>query len=192
MKYYILFGPPGAGKGTQAKLMVDKYNLHHVSTGDMLRSEIQRGTELGKLAKSIIENGNLVSDEIVATMIKNEIKNNPHVKGFIFDGFPRTTIQASLLDEMLEKMGKKIEMVISIKVDDELVKQRIKYRAQLEDRKDDMKDDIIENRIKTYHKKTEPLIDYYKNQNKYHEINGAGSIEDNFKHIINLIDKTNE
>jgi len=83
-------------------------------------------------------------------------------------------------------------MVISIKVDDELVKQRIKYRAQLEDRKDDMKDDIIENRIRTYHKKTEPLIDYYKNQNKYHEINGAGSIEDNFKHIINLIDKTNE
>ena len=103
MKYFILFGPPGAGKGTQAKLMVEKYNLHHVSTGDLLRQEITKGTELGKIAKALIDNGNFVDDTIVEQMIENEIENNPHVKGFIFDGFPRTVAQAEVLDKMLQK-----------------------------------------------------------------------------------------
>ncbi|MDD2594395.1 MAG: adenylate kinase [Bacteroidales bacterium] len=188
MKHFIMFGPPGAGKGTQAKLMVDKYNLRHVSTGDLLRAEIKKGSELGNQAKALIEAGSLVPDEVVVAMIKNEIETNPHVAGFIFDGFPRTTQQASVLDEMLAKMGKQVDSVISIIVDDNLVKERIKHRAMLEDRKDDMQDDVIANRIRTYHQKTEPLIDYYKKLNKYHEINGSGTIEEIFDQVCTLIE----
>ena len=112
MKYYILFGPPGAGKGTQSKLMVEKFNLHHVSTGDLLRNEIAKGTELGVLAKSLIDKGNFVDDAIVEQMIENEIENNPHVSGFIFDGFPRTIAQAEVLDNMLAKRGHQVTKVI--------------------------------------------------------------------------------
>lgn len=188
MKHFIIFGPPGAGKGTQAELMVDKYNLRHVSTGDLLRGEIAKQTELGKKAKELIEAGNLVPDEIVVEMIQSEIANHPDVAGFIFDGFPRTTAQAEILDQMLTKMGKKVDSVISIIVDDNLVKERIKHRAMLENRKDDMQDEVIANRIVTYHKKTEPIIGYYKKQNKYNEINGAGTIEEIFKEVCALIE----
>ena len=133
MKYYILFGPPGAGKGTQANLMVDKFNLHHVSTGDLLRAEIAKGTELGLLAKSLIDKGNFVDDSIVEQMIENEIENNPQVTGFIFDGFPRTIAQAEVLEKMLEKRGHEVTKVISIIIEDKLA-------------------EIIQNRINTYHK----------------------------------------
>ena len=189
MTYYILFGPPGAGKGTQAKLMVEKYNLRHVSTGDLLRKEMADGTELGKRAKTLIEGGSLVPDEVVIGMIKSEIQNHPDVGGFIFDGFPRTTAQAASLDKMLEEFNQEVGSVILIAIDDNLVKERIKHRAMEENRPDDTKDEVIANRIKTYHEKTEPIIGYYKAQNKYHEINGTGTIDEIFRKIKNLMDK---
>lgn len=187
MNYYILFGPPGAGKGTQAALMVDKYNLRHVSTGDLLRKEIAAKTELGKLAKSLIEAGNLVDDSIVEKMIENEIDSHSEVKGFIFDGFPRTTKQAEYLDSMLAKRGHKIEKVISFIIDDKKVFERIRHRAEIEGRKDDAESSTIQNRIETYHSKTEPLIGYYKNCGKYCEINGDGTIEDIFNRVTKLL-----
>jgi Adenylate kinase and related kinases len=186
MKYYILFGPPGAGKGTQAKLIVDKYNFRHVSTGDLLRKEIAANTELGKIAKTLIESGNFVDDSIVEKMIDNEIDAHPHVKGFLFDGFPRTTEQAEHLDKMLEKRGHKIEKVISFIINDKKVFERIKHRAEIEGRKDDADPATIQNRINTYHKKTEPLINYYKNCGKYCEIDGDGTIDNIFKRVSEL------
>ncbi len=188
MKYYILFGPPGAGKGTQAKLMVDKFNLHHVSTGDLLRKEIENGTELGKLAKSLIDKGNFVDDSIVEKMIENEIENNPTVKGFIFDGFPRTVAQAEHLDQMLGNRNSKVTKVLSIIISDELVFKRIQHRANIEGRKDDANADIIQNRIDTYHRKTEPLINFYKNQGKYFEIDGDGAVEEILEKISKEIE----
>ena len=187
MKYFILFGPPGAGKGTQAKIMVEKFNLHHVSTGELLRKEIAKGTELGKIAKSLIDNGNFVDDEIVEQMIENEIENNPTVKGFIFDGFPRTLAQAEVLEKMLERRSQEVTKVLSIIISDQMVFERIQHRANIEGRKDDANAEIIQNRINTYHKKTEPLIEFYKNEGKYYEINGEGSIEDIFEKIAALV-----
>jgi len=187
MKYFILFGPPGAGKGTQAKLMVEKYNLHHVSTGDLLRQEITKGTELGKIAKALIDNGNFVDDTIVEQMIENEIENNPHVKGFIFDGFPRTVAQAEVLDKMLQKRSQEVTKVLSIIISDQMVFERISHRASIEGRKDDANAEIIQNRIETYHKKTEPLIEFYKKEGKYNEICGEGTIEEIFEKISALL-----
>lgn len=186
MKYYILFGPPGAGKGTQAKLLVDKLAFHHVSTGDLLRKEITAATELGLKAKSLIEQGNLVDDAIVEKMIENEIDNNPNVAAFLFDGFPRTIAQAESLDAMLQKRGEAIDKVISIIISDKMVFERIQHRANIEGRKDDANPETIQNRIDTYHKKTEPLIDFYKKQGKYSEIDGVGEVEEIFKKICNL------
>ena len=189
MKHFIMFGPPGAGKGTQAAMLVDKFNLRHVSTGDLLRGEIKRETELGLKAKKLIEAGSLVPDEVVEGMIKNQLQANPDASGFIFDGFPRTEAQAAALDEILAGQGDEVTSVIAIVIDDEMVKARIKHRAEIENRKDDMDDATIANRIKTYHDKTEPVINYYKAKGKYNEIYGVGSIEEIFKRICELIDK---
>ena len=124
MRYYILFGPPGAGKGTQAKQIVDKYNYLHISTGDLLRHEIEAGTELGKKAAELIERGDLVPDEVVVGMIRRKITDNPHIKGFLFDGFPRTIAQAETLDSMLNEFGGKVDAVISLTLEDKLVYDR--------------------------------------------------------------------
>lgn len=183
MRYFILFGPPGAGKGTQAKLMVEKFEFRHVSTGDLLRREIKNETELGKLAQSYIVDGQLVPDEVVVKMIKHEIVSNPDAKGFLFDGFPRTTEQAESLDALLGELDHQVEKVISIIISDETIKERIKHRATIDNRKDDADEKIIENRIKTYHDKTEPLITFYKEQGKYVEIAGEGLIEEIFEEI---------
>lgn len=187
MKYYVLFGPPGAGKGTQAKLMVEKFNFHHVSTGDLLRKEIAEGTELGKIAKALIDNGNFVDDSIVEKMIENEIENNPTVNGFIFDGFPRTVAQAEALDAMLAKRSQEVTKILSIIISDQMVFERIQHRAKIEGRMDDANAETIQNRINTYHKKTEPLIEYYEKQGKYNEICGEGTIEEIFSKIENLL-----
>ena len=187
MKYYLLFGPPGAGKGTQAKLMVDKYGFHHVSTGDLLRKEIAKGSELGLKAKELIDAGNFVDDSIVVGMIENEINANPQVAGFLFDGFPRTVAQAEILDAMLEKKGEGVDKVISIIISDETVFERIQHRANIEGRKDDADPKTIQNRIDTYHAKTEPLIEYYKPQGKYNEICGIGTVEEIFGKIAELL-----
>lgn len=189
MKYFILFGPPGAGKGTQASMMVDKYNFRHVSTGDLLRREIKAGSPLGLQAKELIDRGLLVPDNIVEDMIRLEIEQHPDVAGFLLDGFPRTTSQAEDLDHMLGARGEEVTTVISIVIDDEMVKERIRHRAMIENRQDDMDDATIANRIATYHQKTEPVINYYKKAGKYNEIYGVGAIDSIFERICKLVDK---
>ncbi len=189
MKYYILFGPPGAGKGTQASAMVEKYNLCHLSTGELLRKEISEGTELGKKAKSLIDAGSLVPDEVVEGMISNAFSTIAGVDGFLLDGFPRTIAQAEELDRMLAKRSESVTSVISIMIPDEMIKERIRHRASIEGRADDAKEETINNRIKTYHDKTEPLVDFYKKAGKYEEINGTGSIEDVRASIFSVMDK---
>ena len=178
MKYFVLFGPPGAGKGTQATAMVESFNLHHISTGALLRKEIVAGTELGKLAKSLIEKGNLVPDEVVEGMIENEFRSVTGVDGFLLDGFPRTLPQAEALDRILAKNSEEVTGTISIMIPDSLIMERIKGRALKEGRADDASEDIINNRIVTYHNQTEPLIEYYQKAGKYHEIDGVGTIDE--------------
>ena len=178
MKYFILFGPPGAGKGTQASSMVDRFNLRHLSTGDLLRKEIAAKSDLGLKAKAVIDAGGLVSDEIVEGMIENEFRTVKDVAGFLLDGFPRTMAQAEALDQMLAKTGETVTSVISIMIPDDMIKERIAHRAAIEGRADDAKEETINNRICTYHEKTEPLIAYYRKAGKYNEINGIGTIEE--------------
>ena len=189
MKYYVLFGPPGAGKGTQAGAMVERYNLWHLSTGELLRSEIAAGTELGKQAKSLIEAGNLVPDEVVEGMIEAKFLGTEGVDGFLLDGFPRTIAQAEALKEMLEKMDTTVTACISIMIPDALIHERIAHRANIEGRADDARPEVVENRITTYHAKTEPLIDFYKQEEKYCEIDGTGTIEEVRDRIFSVMDK---
>ena len=188
MKYYILFGPPGAGKGTQATAMVERYNLRHLSTGELLRKEIAEGTELGLKAKSLIDAGSLVPDEVVEGMIDNAFKTTEGVSGFLLDGFPRTIAQAEALDKMLAASGQEVTSVISIMIPDEMIKERIRHRAAIEGRADDASDETVNNRIRTYHEKTEPLVDFYRKAGKYVEIDGTGTIEEVRGTIFNAMD----
>lgn len=178
MKYYVLFGPPGAGKGTQAGAMAERYNLCHLSTGELLRSEIAAGTPLGLQAKTLIEGGNLVPDEVVEGMIDAKFNSVKGVDGFLLDGFPRTLAQADALKAMLAKRGEGVTACVSIMIPDALIHERIAHRATLEGRADDAKDEVVSNRIKTYHEKTEPLIAYYRAAGLYCEIDGVGTIEE--------------
>ena len=187
MKYYILFGPPGAGKGTPAKVIAEKYNLLHISTGDLLRKEMAAGTPLGLQAKQLIEGGNLVPDEVVVGMIQNTFKNNKDVSGFLLDGFPRTIAQAEKLDEMLAESSEKVDKVLSLVIKDETIFERLAKRALIEGRKDDADPATIQNRIDTYHAKTEPLIDYYKEAGNYCEIPGEQTIEEVFQSLCDVI-----
>ena len=189
MKYYVLFGPPGAGKGTQATAMVEKYNLHHISTGALLRKEIAAGTELGTLAKGLIEKGNLVPDEVVEAMIENEFRTVKGVEGFLLDGFPRTLPQAEELDKILAKTSEEVTATVSIMIPDAMIMERIKGRALKEGRADDASEEIINTRIVTYHNQTEPLIEYYTKAEKYHEIEGTGTIDDVRERIFDVMDK---
>jgi adenylate kinase len=189
MKYFVLFGPPGAGKGTQAGAMVERYNLCHLSTGELLRSEIAAGTPLGMQAKALIEGGNLVPDEVVEGMIEAKFQSVKGVDGFLLDGFPRTLAQADALKAMLAKMGQSVTACVSIMIPDSLIHERIAHRAALEGRADDARDEVVSNRIQTYHAKTEPLINYYKEAGLYKEIDGVGTIEEVRERIFAAMEK---
>ena len=189
MKYYVLFGPPGAGKGTQAGAMVERYKLCHLSTGELLRSEIAAGTPLGLQAKALIEAGNLVPDEVVEGMIEAKFRSTEGVEGFLLDGFPRTIAQAAALDQMLEKGGEAVTACVSLMIPDQLIHERIAHRALIEGRADDARDEVVENRIRTYHAKTEPLIGYYQQAGKYQEVNGIGTIDEVRQRLFDLMDR---
>lgn len=183
----VLFGPPGAGKGTQSENLINRYGLVHLSTGDILRSEIARGTDLGRKAKEIMDRGELVSDDIVIGMIESKLDENPHAKGYIFDGFPRTTAQAVALDDLLQKKGTGIAGMLALEVDDEELLKRLLLRGKDSGRADDQNEDIIRRRIQEYNTKTLPLKNYYNEQGKFHSINGIGSIDDIFKALVDRI-----
>mgnify|MGYP003293738552 CR=1 FL=1 len=189
MKYYLIFGPPGAGKGTHGAVLVEKYNLRHISTGALLRAEIAAGTELGKQAKSLIDAGSLVPDEVVEGMIASEFDRAQDVQGFLLDGFPRNIAQAKDLDEILAKRGETLTGVISVMIPDSLIMARIKKRAAVEGRADDASDETIANRIRTYHAQTEPLIEYYKAAGKYFEVMGDDPVlEVNRQRVLDLME----
>jgi adenylate kinase len=173
----ILFGPPGAGKGTQSEQLIDAYDLKHISTGDLLRAERKAGTELGVKANEYIAKGELVPDEVVVGMVRNFMKEHSSSKGFIFDGFPRTTPQAEALDNLLAEFGAKIDVVLGLEVnEDELVK-RLLLRGETSGRADDQSEETIRNRFKEYQTKTLPLMDYYTKKNSYVGVNGMGEID---------------
>lgn len=187
----VLFGPPGCGKGTQSAKLVDKYKLVHLSTGDLLRSEIASGTTLGLEAKKLMDQGILVPDEVVIGMISSRLDADKNANGFIFDGFPRTNAQAAALDKLLDEKNTSISGMIAIDVEyDELVK-RILHRGIDSGRPDDQDPVIIGKRVEEYNKKTAPLIDYYKAQDKFHSIKGNGTIQEIFQKLCSVIDQLN-
>ena len=184
----ILFGPPGAGKGTQADFLINKYNIVQISTGDMLREEVKLETDLGLAAKVIMDKGDLVSDEIIMSMIEKRIKKPDCNNGFILDGFPRTLNQAVHLDEILDRLKIKIDTVIEINVNEELLLKRIKKRAaESDDLRGDDNSKILNNRISVYKKDTLPVLEYYKNSNKLHTIDGMQNIEQVSRDILKIL-----
>lgn len=191
MKYLIIFGPPGAGKGTQSLLLTKTFKLKHISTGALLRDEIEKGTEIGIMAKALIDRGNFVDDSVILEMISREISNvGPEIRGFILDGFPRTISQAEAFDSLLAQQNKaEVTKVLSLEVSDADLIDRIQKRAQVEGRKDDSSIETITKRIKTYHNKTEPLIAYYKRKGKYIPVKGDLSVEEIFANICNIVEE---
>lgn len=183
-----LFGPPGAGKGTQAKRIVEKYNLAHLSTGDMIRKEIAEGTELGKVAQNIINRGELLSDEFVVKLIANSMANAKGVNGFLFDGFPRTVAQAEILDEMLEKEGHPLKALIRINVPFEELKRRMLERAKIEGRADD-NEAVIEKRFREYNDKTIHVANHYKKKGVHVDVEGDKSMDEVFRSIAAIIEQ---
>ena len=184
----ILFGKPGSGKGTQAEFIKIKYDLIHISTGDLFRNNISNNTDLGLLAKSYMDNGDLVPDEVTVKMLEAEVNKHPNAKGFIFDGFPRTTIQAEILDKFLATLKLSISMTIALEVDENLLIDRLINRGKDSGRSDDQDRSKIQNRFDEYNKKTSPLINYYKNQNKFFDVNGVGDINEISSRVFNTID----
>ena len=188
MTNLILFGPPGSGKGTQAAKLVEKYDLLHISTGDLFRYEMGNNTPLGQQAKSFIEKGQLVPDEVTIGMLKNKVDANPGVHGFIFDGFPRTVAQAEALDKLLADMGTSISGLLALDVNDEEITQRILLRGETSGRADDNDESIIRNRIEVYKSETTPVFDYYAQSGKSLKINGMGGIEEIFARLCSAIE----
>jgi len=183
----VLFGPPGAGKGTQSEKLIEKYGLIHLSTGDLLRNEIAKQTQLGLEAKQLMDKGDLVGDAIVIGMIESKLDSNPEAHGFIFDGFPRTQAQAVALDDLLQKKGTAISAMLALEVDNEELIKRLLLRGKESGRPDDQNESIIRNRVNEYNTKTLPLKNYYSEQSKFHSIDGIGSINQIFNELIQRI-----
>lgn len=185
----VLFGPPGAGKGTQSENLINKYQFVHLSTGDLLRSEIKAGTELGQKAATLMDQGILVPDEVVIGMIENKLQAHRNAKGFIFDGFPRTVKQAEALDKLLSQYGENISLMVALEVPDQELLTRLLERGKSSGRPDDQNETLIAKRIEEYNNKTAPVADFYKKQGKFHPVHGVGSIEEIFNNICAEIDK---
>ncbi len=184
----VLFGPPGAGKGTQSEKVLKKYNLVHLSTGDLFRLHLNNETALGLEAKKYMNKGDLVPDEIVIGMVEDKINKSSNVIGFVFDGFPRTINQAIALDNLLEKKNIQIKQMIALKVDKKELIKRIQNRAKTSGREDDKSIDKINNRIQVYNQETKPVADYYKKHDKYSEVDGIGEIDEIFIKLCSKID----
>jgi adenylate kinase len=185
----VLFGPPGAGKGTQSAKLIEKHSLIHLSTGDLLRSEIAAQSPLGLEAKKLMDQGILVPDEVVIGMIDQKLETNKNAKGFIFDGFPRTKAQAEALDRLLEKKGSSISMMLALEVETEELTKRILLRGKDSGRSDDTDETIVRKRVQEYNNKTAPLKDYYQAQKKYFAVNGIGEIDAIFNSLCEAIDR---
>ena len=185
----ILFGPPGAGKGTQSSKLIEHYKLLHISTGDLFRKHLKEGTPLGKLAREYMDKGNLVPDQLVIDMVDDKIKSSGEIPGIIFDGFPRTRPQAEALDQLLEAKGTPITTLVELEVPEEELKKRLADRASKENRPDDAKPEVIENRIAVYKAETVPVAEYYKSKGKYASVVGFGGIDEIFGNLCSEIDK---
>ena len=183
-----MFGPPGAGKGTQSERLIEKYNLVHLSTGDIFRANIKGETELGKLAKSYMDKGQLVPDSVTIDLLRSEVVKHNEPNGFIFDGFPRTNTQASALDSFLESINTSISMMLSLDVNEDELKTRLLKRAEVSGRADDANPEIIENRIAVYKRETAPVKTFYANQNKFYGIDGMGTVDDITQRLFDSID----
>lgn len=184
----VLFGAPGCGKGTQAQRLKERYGIDHVSTGEVIRGEIRRGTELGRSMESYIAQGKLAPDEIVIGMIANYVAEHLDAKGCIFDGFPRTTVQAEEFDKILAKHGLKVDIMVDIHVPEEELVRRILLRGKESGRADDASEEVIRDRLKVYHDQTAVVSDFYAAQGKYASVNGIGTIDEVFERIATVID----
>ena len=185
----VLFGPPGAGKGTQSEKLIDKYNLAHISTGDLFRKNLKEGTEMGKLAQKYMDEGNLVPDEVVIGMVDERIKEQDESNGYLFDGFPRTVEQARALDVLMNKNETPISAMISLDVPEEELITRLLNRGKTSGRPDDQNLDKIKTRIQVYQQETLPVASYYKEQEKYNTVVGVGAIDEIFENICIAVDK---
>lgn len=183
----VLFGPPGSGKGTQSEFIIEKFSLIHLSTGDILRNEINNRTELGLKAKEIMDRGELVSDQIVIDMIGNKIEANKSSKGFIFDGFPRTVSQAEALDKLLQEYEEEVNLMVALEVEDDELITRLLKRGKDNGRSDDNLD-TIRKRINVYNEQTSPVIDYYKSKGKFRSVNGVGSLNEISSRIVHIVE----
>ena len=184
----VLFGKPGTGKGTQADFLKHKYNLVHLSTGDIFRFNIKNDTELGRLAKTYMDNGDLVPDEVTIQMLQSEVDKNPQAAGFLFDGFPRTIAQAEALDKFLAGKNQKITATVALEANDEILVQRLLERGKTSGRPDDQDEEKIRNRYQEYNEKTAPLMDFYKAQHKFYAVDGIGSIEEVTERLSLVLD----
>ena len=184
----VIFGKPGSGKGTQADFLKDKYDLYHISTGDLFRKNISNKTDLGIEAKSFLDSGDLVPDTVTIKMLENEVLSNKDANGFIFDGFPRTNNQAESLDIFLESINQKINATIALEVDEDELISRLLERGKITNRSDDQDIEKIKNRFNEYNNKTSILIDFYQKQSKFYSVNGHGSVDDITSRLCNLVD----
>lgn len=186
----VLFGPPGAGKGTQSERLVNKYKLVHLSTGDIFRANIKGGTELGTLAKSYIDKGQLVPDEVTIGMLESEVEKYPEAQGFIFDGFPRTTAQAEALSAFLKEKSTEVHLMVALAVPEDELVNRLLLRGKDSGRADDQDESIIRNRIKVYNDQTAVVADFYAAQDKFVNVDGVGSIDEISERLYTAIDQT--